>query len=110
MTLRTLFHMARADFFERTRRYSFLVMLGWWSGLATFLQRAQLVMSVPPYYVGETNSPWVGALMTVTVTMFLAGSDFILSKARSRAITKRASGRSLPPRRSRARCTRSANG
>jgi hypothetical protein len=27
-TLRTLFHLTRADFLERARRYSFLVTLG----------------------------------------------------------------------------------
>ncbi len=26
--LRVLYHLARADFLERTRRYSFLIMLG----------------------------------------------------------------------------------
>ena len=80
MTLRTLFHMARADFFERTRRYSFLAMLGLVVWLGYLSATGALVMSVPPYYVGETNSPWVGALMTVTVTMFLGWFGFYLVK------------------------------
>jgi hypothetical protein len=80
MTLRTLFHMARADFFERTRRYSFLVMLGLVVWLGYLSATGALVMSVPPNYVGETNSPWVGALMTVTVTMFLGWFGFYLVK------------------------------
>lgn len=80
MTLRALFHMARADFFERTRRYSFLVMLGLVVWLGYLSATGALVMSVPPYYVGETNSPWVGALMTVTVTMFLGWFGFYLVK------------------------------
>ncbi|GJQ34807.1 MAG: ABC transporter permease [Anaerolineaceae bacterium] len=80
MTLRILFHMARADFFERARRYSFLVMLGLVVWLGYLSATGALVMSVPPYYVGETNSPWVGALMTVTVTMFLGWFGFYLVK------------------------------
>ena len=27
-TIRVIYHLARADFYERVRRYSFLVMLG----------------------------------------------------------------------------------
>ncbi|MCQ3937634.1 MAG: hypothetical protein DPW18_11395 [Chloroflexi bacterium] len=80
MTLRTLFHMARADFFERTRRYSFLIMLGLVVWLGYLSATGALAMSVPPNYVGEVNSPWVGALMTVTVTMFLGWFGFYLVK------------------------------
>lgn len=80
MTLRMLFHMARADFFERTRRYGFLVMLGLVVWLGYLSATGALAMSVPPNYVGETNSPWVGALMTVTVTMFLGWFGFYLVK------------------------------
>ena len=79
-TLRILFHMARADFFERTRRYSFLVMLGLVVWLGYLSATGALVMSVPPHYVGEVNSPWVGALMTVTVTFFLGWFGFYLVK------------------------------
>ncbi|MBE7433290.1 MAG: hypothetical protein HS100_05195 [Anaerolineales bacterium] len=79
-SLRTLFHMARADFFERTRRYSFLVMLGLVVWLGYLSATGALVMSVPPNYVGEVNSPWVGALMTVTVTIFLGWFGFYLVK------------------------------
>jgi hypothetical protein len=80
MILRTLFHMARADFFERTRRYSFLVMLGLVVWLGYLSATGALVMSVPPNYVGEVNSPWVGALMTITVTFFLGWFGFYLVK------------------------------
>lgn len=79
-TLRALLHMACADFYERTRRYSFLVMLGLVVWLGYLSATGSLVMSVPPYYVGETNSPWVGALMTVTVTLFLGWFGFYLVK------------------------------
>lgn len=78
--LRALYHMAYADFLERVRRYSFLVILGMvlWLGYAT--ATGILVLSVPPNYVGEINSPWVGALMTVTVVMFLGWFGFYLVK------------------------------
>ena len=36
-TLRTLFHLTRADFLERARRYSFLVTLGLTTGDALAL-------------------------------------------------------------------------
>ncbi|MCZ2289661.1 MAG: hypothetical protein LC138_12570 [Anaerolineales bacterium] len=78
--LRTLYHMARADFYERARRYSFLVMLGLVVWLGYLSATGALAMSVPPNYVGEVNSPWVGALMTVTVTLFLGWFGFYLVK------------------------------
>jgi len=79
-TLRILYHMARADFLERTRRYSFLIMLGLviWLGYAS--TTGILVLSVPPDHVGEINSPWVGALMTATVSLFLGWFGFYLVK------------------------------
>jgi hypothetical protein len=79
-TWRVIYHIAHADFLERTRRYSFLVMLGLvvWLGYAS--STGILVMSVSPDYVGEINSPWVGALMTVTVSFFLGWFGFYLVK------------------------------
>jgi hypothetical protein len=79
-TLRVLYHMARADFLERTRRYSFLIMLGLVVWLGYLSASGTLALSVPPNYVGEINSPWIGALMTVTVSMFLGWFGFYLVK------------------------------
>ena len=78
--LRILYHMARADFFERTRRYSFLVMLGMvvWLGYASASRKIH--MAISPNYIGEINSAWVGALMTLTVTVFLGWFGFYLIK------------------------------
>ena len=55
-----LYHLIRADFLERIRRYSFLVMLGLvvWLGYASANQ--QIILRVPPNYVGEINSHWIG--------------------------------------------------
>jgi hypothetical protein len=77
-TLRILYHMARADFLERTRRYSFLLTLGVviWLGYAAATGIITLI--VPPNYTGEINSAWVGALMTMTAGLFLAWIGFYL--------------------------------
>ena len=77
-TLRVLYHMARADFLERTRRYGFLLTLGVviWLGYAS--ATGIITLTVPPDHVGETNSAWVGALMTMTAGVFLAWIGFYL--------------------------------
>ncbi|HEU5316100.1 MAG TPA: hypothetical protein VFX49_08330, partial [Chloroflexota bacterium] len=78
--LHALYHLARADFLERTRRLSFLVVLAAvvWLGYAT--TTGMLTLRVPPIYIGEPNSPWIGALMTVTATLFLGWFGFYLVK------------------------------
>ncbi len=79
-TLTILYHMARADFLERTRRYSFLIMLGlvMWLGYAA--ASGQMIMRIYPNYTGEPNSAWVGTLMALTVTFFLGWFGFYLIK------------------------------
>lgn len=78
--LRILFHMARADFLERSRRYSFLVTLGVvvWLGYAS--ATSLIKMRIAPDYLGISNSPWIGSLMTLTVTFFLGWFGFYLIK------------------------------
>jgi len=78
--LRILYHMARADFLERTRRYSFLVMLGLVLWLGYLSASGQFRMRVPPDYLGVINSAWVGATMTITVTLLLGWVGFYLVK------------------------------
>ncbi|MFZ6030639.1 MAG: hypothetical protein ACOYYS_23275 [Chloroflexota bacterium] len=75
-----LYHLIRADFLERIRCYSFLVMLGLmvWLGYASASQ--QIILRVPPDYVGEINSHWIGALMAMTATLFLGWFGFYLVK------------------------------
>jgi hypothetical protein len=79
-TLNILYHLARADFLERTRRYSFLIMLGlvMWLGYAA--ASGQMIMRIYPNYTGEPNSAWVGTLMALTVTFFLGWFGFYLIK------------------------------
>ena len=57
ITARIIYHLARADFLERVRRYSFLVMLGLVVWLGYPAAMGNLVLSVPPDYRGEFNSP-----------------------------------------------------
>ena len=59
-TLRILYHLARADFLERTRRYSFLVMLGLVMWIGYLSASGQFRMRVPPDHIGIINSAWVG--------------------------------------------------
>ncbi|WP_020433238.1 hypothetical protein, partial [Paenibacillus riograndensis] len=79
----TIYHLARADFLERTRRYSFFVT----AVLAVFAA----YLFVPPadsnyvtFYLGNYrgvyNSAWVGGTVAVSTTMFLTLVGFFLVK------------------------------
>lgn len=77
--LRILYHMARADFLERARRDSFLVVVG----LVVFLGYQVNTGVVALYldqYRGVFNSAWVGSMMTVVGTFFLGWFGFYLVK------------------------------
>ena len=77
--LRVIYHLARADFYERVRRYSFLVILG----LSAFLgyQTAIGNLSIRlGSYRGEYNSAWVGSMMAVMATFFFGWFGFYLVK------------------------------
>jgi ABC-type transport system involved in multi-copper enzyme maturation permease subunit len=79
-TSRVLFHLALADFYERTRRYSFLLTLaaviylgvqvnnGTWY---LYLLPSELSLTMLGYR-GELNSAWIGT-MTVLVTNTVLG-------------------------------------
>ena len=79
-TERVLYHMARADFLERTRRYSFLAMLGLVLWIGYLSASGQFRMRVPPDYTGAVNSAWVGGTMTVTISFLLGWVGFYLVK------------------------------
>ena len=80
ITVRVLFHLARADFLERVRRYSFLVMLGLVLWVGSLSASGQFRMRVFPDYLGVINSAWVGTTMAITVTFFLGWFGFYLVK------------------------------
>ncbi len=76
---RVIYHLARADFLERVRRYSFLVMLG----LAVLLGYQTAVGNVRLQlgdYRGEFNSAWVGGMMSIIATFFIGWFGFYLVK------------------------------
>ena len=74
-----IYHIARADFFERVRRYSFLVMLGLvvFLGYQTAIGNMALELGL---YRGEYNSAWVGAMMSLIATFFIGWFGFYLVK------------------------------
>ena len=76
---RIIYHLARADFLERVRRYSFLIMLG----LAVFLGYQVAAGNVTmrlDVYRGEFNSAWVGSMMALLSSFFLGWFGFYLVK------------------------------
>lgn len=79
-TLRVLYHLARADFLVRVRRYSFMLMLGLVVWIGYLSASGQFPMWVTPDYVGITNSAWAGGIMTITVTTLLTFVGFYIVK------------------------------
>lgn len=78
--LRAVYHIARADFLERVRRYSFLLMVGLVLWIGYLSASGVIRMRVPPDHIGIINSAWVGATMTVTVSLILGWVGFYLVK------------------------------
>ncbi|MBZ5538273.1 MAG: hypothetical protein LAO31_20155 [Acidobacteriia bacterium] len=74
---RAIYHMARADFRERVRRYSFLVTLAFtvYVGLAT--ATGKLLLSLGEYR-GILNSAWIGSLMALVSCMLLSLVGFYI--------------------------------
>ena len=81
--LRVLYHIVRADFYERFRRYNVLITLG----LTIFLT----MLYLPPQGVGRLsfnvggyrgiyNSAWVGATVTILTVIFMSLPGFYLVK------------------------------
>ncbi len=88
-----IFHLMRADFLERVRRDSFLLIVG----LAVFLGYNTLIgffrLELGAYR-GVYNAAWIGMVMALILT-FLA---FTWCGAALSGIGKRERGKSLPPR------------
>src|SRR5215207_4935936 len=78
-SVHVIYHLARADFFERVRRYSFLVMVGLvvFLGYQTAIGNMALALGL---YRGEFNSAWVGAMMSLIATFFIGWFGFYLVK------------------------------
>jgi hypothetical protein len=78
-TIRVLYHLARADFLERVRRYSFLLTLVG----AVYLGYAVVVGDVALHfaqYRGVNNSAWVGLQMALTTSLLLSLAGFYVVK------------------------------
>lgn len=78
-----IYHLVRADFLERVRRFSFLVVIG----LALFAGYMFVPPISAPYtafvvasHRGYYNSPWVGTLFGVTAAVLLSLIGFYLVK------------------------------
>jgi ABC-type transport system involved in multi-copper enzyme maturation permease subunit len=77
--LRSLYHIARADFLERIRRYSFLVMLGAVLFLGYQAATGNVTVQLGDYR-GEYNSAWVGSMLAIIASFFLGWFGFYLVK------------------------------
>lgn len=76
---RIIYHLARADFLERLRRYSFLLMLGLvvFGGYQAAIGNLNVQVG---NYRGEFNSAWVGSMMAIIASFFLGWLGFYLVK------------------------------
>jgi len=76
----TMFYeMVKADFLERTRRYSFLIILGLVFYLGFMVNSGQVLILLEEYR-GVFNSAWIGSLMALVITFFLGLFGFFLVK------------------------------
>ena len=71
--------IARADFLERIRRYSFLFTLGFALYLGYLTTAGNLVLQVGDMR-GIFNSAWVGALLSLVATAFISLAGFYFVK------------------------------
>jgi len=77
--MRMLYHLVRADFLERSRRYSFLVTLAAAVYLGYCSITGKVVVQLEDYR-GVYNSAWIGCLMTLVATTFLSLVGFYIVK------------------------------
>jgi len=79
MNARVLYHLVRADFLERVRRYSFLVTLAFAVYLGYCAVTGKIVVRLDEYR-GVFNSAWVGCAMTLVASLFLSLIGFYIVK------------------------------
>ena len=78
--LRVLYHMVKADFLERVRRYSFLLTLAGALWLAYGVIAEKVTIVVGDGYRGVYNSAWIGILMAINCSTFLSLCGFYVVK------------------------------
>ena len=76
-TFHVIYHLARADFLERIRRYSFLVVLAAVLFTCYEIYADHIGLSVSGFR-GTMNSAWLGATMTLTATTLLGFAGFYI--------------------------------
>jgi hypothetical protein len=79
MKTRVLYHLVRADFLERVRRYNFLVTLAFAVYLGYCCVTGKIVVRLDEYR-GIFNSAWVGSLIALVSTTFLSLIGFYVVK------------------------------
>ena len=77
---RVLYHLAKADFLQRVRSYSFLLSLAGALYLAYAALTEKIQLRIGDGYRGVYNSAWVGALLTVTCSTFITLVGFYVVK------------------------------
>lgn len=90
-----LYEMARADFLERVRRYSFLLTLAGALYLGYGVATEQVWVVIGNAYRGVYNSAWIGAVMAVTCSTFLSLIGFYVVKNSVQRDTETRVGRIL---------------
>ena len=78
--LHVLYHMVKADFLERVRRYSFLLTLGGALWLAYGVIAEKVTIVVGDGYRGVYNFAWIGMLMAICCSTFLSLCGFYVVK------------------------------
>ena len=78
--LRVLYQMVKADFLERVRKYSFLVILAGALYLAYAVAAEKVWVLVGDSYRGVYNSAWIGMLMAICCSTFLSLCGFYIVK------------------------------
>lgn len=83
--MNVLYHLALADFFERTRRYSFLLTLAAVIYLGVLVNNGTVFfylmsgdLTSPAVFRGEFNSAWIGTMTVLVITSFLGLFGFYL--------------------------------
>lgn len=76
---RVLWHLVKADFLERARRTSFLIILGFTVWVGYEASTGAIAMQLGDYR-GVYNSAWVGGLMGVVTSCFLSLAGFYIVK------------------------------
>jgi hypothetical protein len=78
--LHALYYLVRADFSERARRYSFLIVLGAAVYLGYLVASGRFTVWLGSMHRGVYNSAWVGVQMTMTTLFFMLFAGFYVAK------------------------------